>query len=243
MSDRWADHVARARAGDRQAAAELVSGNMGLVVRGAARLAGYHVEHEDLVAEGILGLLEAIRAHDLTRGSTYTTTATHWIRLRQLGAVRAARTVGTVSRSQLAGRLWWALPQMWADAQQTPDPVASLVDAIAARLGHRPRPEDAIAAANAAPTVTVDSDDYPLPSSTNPEHELQREELAHVVRTAVGQLPDDERELVVRTVFGDETMTDLCVGEPHEIHAARMRASRIRRRALNRLRAQLSEAE
>jgi len=242
MTDRWADHVARAKAGDRRAAAELVEGNLGLVHRSAARLAGYQVEHEDLVAEGVLGLLEAVRVHDPERDTSYTTTAMYWIRLRQLDAVRASRTIGTVGRTSLAARLWWALPGMWDEAQQTPDPNRSISDAIAARTGHRPRHDHATAAVQAAKMTSVDSDDIPIPCTADPEREMARAELAHLVRSAVDRLPPDEREVVVRTVIGDETLTDVGSRTSCGPRAARMRMSRIRDRALKRLRAELSEA-
>jgi len=243
--DRWADHVARARAGDRRAAAELVEGNLGMVRRSAARLAGYHVERDELVAEGVLGLLEAIRAHDPERGTAYLTTAMYWVRLRQLAAVQASSTGGTVGRTTVAGRLWWALPAMWADAQQTSDPARSLSDAIAAKTGHRPRRNDAAAAAQAATIPLVHLDDYdayPIRGAADPEREMARAELAHLVRSAMDRLPPDEREVVVRTVIGDETLTDVGSRESCGPRAARMRMSRILRRALQRLRAELSEA-
>lgn len=100
MADRWAQLVARAQAGDRQAAGAVVEGNLGLVQMHAARLRGYRLDRDDLVAEGVLGILEAIRAHDLERGTLFATTAAIWIRRRQFDAVNAERSGGTVKRSQ-----------------------------------------------------------------------------------------------------------------------------------------------
>src|SRR5436190_1217147 len=59
--------VARAQRGDRDASERLVEAHMGFVVRTAHAHRGQTSALEDLVQEGVLGLLAAVRAFDLER--------------------------------------------------------------------------------------------------------------------------------------------------------------------------------
>lgn len=239
--DRWADHVRRARAGDRRAATELVEGNLGLVRRYAHRWSRFGVAREDLEAEGAIGLLQAIAEHDGTRA--FTTLAGYRIRDRMFDFVRAERLGGMAGLGTIAGRIVVHASKIWAEAQGAPDVAAALVDGIAACTGLRPTASDALAAVRAAMRTSVELGDW-LPAPNNPEAELERAELAHRVRAAVDRLPAAERSVVLRTVMGDELLVDAGGGgaTTRERHAARIRAGRQRRRALERLRAELSEA-
>lgn len=86
-----AELCARSGQGDTQAEAELVS-RYGQLVRACARplfLAGG--DSEDLIQEGMLGLLTAIRGFDPGRDTAFRTYAEICIRSRLLTAVRAAQ--------------------------------------------------------------------------------------------------------------------------------------------------------
>ncbi|MDQ3415673.1 MAG: sigma-70 family RNA polymerase sigma factor [Actinomycetota bacterium] len=68
------------RAGD-QAKHLLVTSNLRLVVSVARRFGGAHpVPLADLVQEGVIGLIRAVEKFDHTRGTTFSTYATWWIR-------------------------------------------------------------------------------------------------------------------------------------------------------------------
>lgn len=82
---------AKSAGGDSQAEAELV-GRYGQLVRACARplfLAGG--DSEDLIQEGMLGLLTAIRGFDPKRDASFRTYAEICVRSRLLSAVRAAQ--------------------------------------------------------------------------------------------------------------------------------------------------------
>lgn len=74
--------ITRAQSGDGRAIDELITGNHGLITKIATyyhRLC-QHLEFEDLLQEGRLGMLNAILKFDTTRGLRFSTYANLWIR-------------------------------------------------------------------------------------------------------------------------------------------------------------------
>jgi len=66
--------------GDRQAMYSLVRGNLRLVISIAKRYTRQGMDLEDLIQEGNLGLIQAVRKFDPTMGTKFSTYATWWIR-------------------------------------------------------------------------------------------------------------------------------------------------------------------
>lgn len=65
---------------DREAAKRLVMSNLRLVVGIARGYSGYGLDQTDLIQEGNIGLMKAVRAFDPARGARLATFATYWIR-------------------------------------------------------------------------------------------------------------------------------------------------------------------
>jgi RNA polymerase primary sigma factor len=74
---RLAERIAQ---GDEQAKGQMIKANLRLVVSIAKRHTGYGLDLEDLVQEGNIGLIKAVERFDVTRGHTFSTYATYWIR-------------------------------------------------------------------------------------------------------------------------------------------------------------------
>ncbi len=70
----------RARSGDLAARQRMMEANIRLVMSIARRYTCKTLTFEDLVQEGMLGLLEAIGKFDVTMGNRFSTYATYWIR-------------------------------------------------------------------------------------------------------------------------------------------------------------------
>lgn len=70
----------RARSGDPSARQAMMEANIRLVMSIARRYTCKSLTFEDLVQEGIMGLLEAINKFDGARGNRFSTYATYWIR-------------------------------------------------------------------------------------------------------------------------------------------------------------------
>jgi RNA polymerase primary sigma factor len=72
--------AARIAAGDPVARDRLIRANLGLVVSMARAFVGNRVEIEDLIEEGILGLIRAVEGFDPRIGTRFSTYAVFWIR-------------------------------------------------------------------------------------------------------------------------------------------------------------------
>lgn len=70
----------RAQAGDQEALDKLIVGNLRYVVSVARRYLGYGLSLADLINEGNIGMIQAARRFDPTRGVKFITYAVWWIR-------------------------------------------------------------------------------------------------------------------------------------------------------------------
>jgi RNA polymerase primary sigma factor len=78
--------VARASRGDREAVEALISSNLPYVIHIAKEFRGRGLPFEDLIAEGCVGLLKAIRGYRAANGTRFMTYATFWVRKQILAA-------------------------------------------------------------------------------------------------------------------------------------------------------------
>ncbi len=70
----------QAQGGCRQSRDQMVEANLRLVTSIAGRFHGRSTTFDDLVQEGVVGLILAIDRFDTSRGTRFSTFATHWIR-------------------------------------------------------------------------------------------------------------------------------------------------------------------
>src|SRR5580700_10158110 len=74
LAKRWREH------GDRTAAEKLVTSHLRLVARIATGYRGYGLPIAEVIAEGNVGLMQAVKRFDPTKGFRLTTYAIWWIR-------------------------------------------------------------------------------------------------------------------------------------------------------------------
>lgn len=93
--DKQVEYVEKAKAGDKQAMDQLVLGNMGLIidaVRQKTERINYRcgsLEFEDLVQEGVLGIMKAIQNYEPDHEVKFTTYAFWWINRYIVAAMNA----------------------------------------------------------------------------------------------------------------------------------------------------------
>lgn len=94
--------------GNKEAAARLVASNLRLVVKIAFQFRRQWADVMDLIAEGNLGLAEAIRKFDVERGIPFPSYARFWIRARILAFIQENKHL-IHAGSRAARKLFWRL--------------------------------------------------------------------------------------------------------------------------------------
>lgn len=235
----------RAQAGDRVASEQLVERSLPLIERFARRYAGADVDRADLVQEGVLGVLRALRRFDAGRGVPFTAYAGWWLRqamqqaiaeqsravrlpthvLWDIHALKEARGAVAVSEGreatapELERALGWT-PGRLEDVSRAERPALSLDAPFSGDEGEVDRLGDLIAD----------------PLSEQRFAEVLDEASTPAVRALLSTLSERERQ-VLAWRFGegtDEPLTLHQVGRRLGISAERVR--QIENRALAKLR-------
>jgi RNA polymerase primary sigma factor len=206
-ADEEIDLAQRIERGDLAAKERMINANLRLVVSQARRYQGHGLPMEDLVQEGMLGLIRAVEKFDWRRGFKFSTYGTLWIRQAlQRGLQNHGRTI--------------RLPVHVAQRQTK---VRKIESELSTKLGREPTDEEIAAAAE----IDVDevaelreltrgltSLDQPvgedgetafgdLLASDRPQpvEEVEEAERQELIGGAVEQLPEAERN-VIRLRFG-----------------------------------------
>jgi RNA polymerase sigma-32 factor len=103
LARRWRDHA------DRRAADMLVVCHLRAAVRIARKYRGYGIPLSDLVAEGNLGLLEAVRRFEPERGLRFLTYARYWVRAYILAYVLKQWSIVDMGTTAQQSKLFFRL--------------------------------------------------------------------------------------------------------------------------------------
>lgn len=103
LARRWREH------GDRRAADALVQAHLRSVVKIAKKYRGYGIYLSDLVAEGNLGLLEAVDRFEPERGLRFFTYARHWVRAFILAHVLKHWSIVDLGTTALQSKMFFRL--------------------------------------------------------------------------------------------------------------------------------------
>ncbi|MFO0683411.1 MAG: sigma-70 family RNA polymerase sigma factor [Sandaracinus sp.] len=207
--EREATLLTAAQAGDRNAQAELVLSHMRLVRAVARRVAP--APSEDTIAEGVLGLLEAIHRFDTTRGARLATYAAHWIRARVQRFVLANRGIVGAPDTRASRRVFGRLGRVQRElATRTSEP---RLEELATALGVTERDVEGVLACLRNRDVPLDglSSATDLESTTSPEQTFGDAELAaarrRVIDRALSALPHRERHVLEARALADDAAT------------------------------------
>ena len=244
---REAELVRRARDGDNDALYELVTANLRFVVSVAKRYTQYGLSLGELISEGNLGLIEAVKRFDETRGFKFITYAVWWIRQAILKALAEQRKAARPPMSQVN------------DLQKV-ERVAAL---LSQQLGRAPS-EDEIAGGAcisidrtrraldvARSDVSLDAaaggeGDDPLQSvfmsqQAGCDEELEWNDLCTALHSCLSIL-DDREGLILRSYFGlagNPPMTLHEIGKT--LGLTRERVRQLRDRALQKVRSEYGD--
>ncbi len=94
---------------DKEAEAALVTGNLRLVVKIALQYSNFEPNLLDLVQEGNVGLLRAVRKYDCQRGTRFSTYASFWIRAYILKYIMDSRSLVKIGTKDTQRKLFFSL--------------------------------------------------------------------------------------------------------------------------------------
>jgi RNA polymerase primary sigma factor len=231
----------RIERGDLEAKERMINANLRLVVAQARRYQGHGLSLEDLVQEGMLGLIRAVEKFDWRKGFKFSTYGTLWIRQAiQRGLQNSGRTI--------------RLPVHVAQRQTK---VRKIESELSTKLGRDPTDEEIAVVAELTIEEVAEirelsrnissldqsvSEDGELalgdllPSDRpSPVEEVAESERDSQVAEIVARLPEPERKVIELRfgLSGDEPRTARQTGSELGISAAR--ASELESSALRRL--------
>jgi len=245
------DLAVRARAGDRDAADALVHANLRYVVAAAIQYRRYGLRLADLVAEGNLGLMMAVRKFDPDRGTRFVTYAGYWIRAYVLDhIVRSASLVGG-GTGALRSKVFFRLRRERARIANLVADDTERNEQLAARFGVTPEKVEAMVRRLDGHDVSLDARPYHdsksplvelLPGHEEPQDEAvfeaEREDLIREqLGPALESLDRRERFIVEHRIMSDEEMSLAAIGR--ELGVSRERARQLEARAKKKLRDKL----
>jgi RNA polymerase sigma-32 factor len=241
----------RLRAGDGAAAHALVEANLRFVIAVALQYRRYGIPLWELIAEGSVGLMMAVRKFDPERGTRFVTYAGYWIRAYVLDLVVKSTSMVGAGSGVLRSKIFFRLRRERAQiASIERDPEQRLV-LLAQRFGVDTDKARAMLsqldARDVSLDVTVHADsnvtllDTMRGGADDQEHELLVAEQQHRLRSelsdALGTLDRRERYIVEKRIMGDDELSLAELGR--QLGVSRERARQLEARAKRKLRHRL----
>jgi RNA polymerase sigma-32 factor len=238
---------------DLEAARTLVLSHVRFVVRVARQYAGYGLAHNDLVQEGTVGLMKAVRRFDPDMGVRLVSFAVHWIKAEIheyiLRNWRIVKIATTKAQRKLFFNLRSAKHRLgWFSREE--------VEAVAEDLGVKPEAVIEMEARLANQDVAFDMDDsedddartfapvnYLPDLRMDPARQLEQSDSEEDARdklyAALSKLDERSREIVAQRWLGEESKSTLQeLAGRYGVSAERIR--QIEKAAFKKLRQQLA---
>lgn len=233
--DRTIQLISLAHQGDKEARDALVEENVGLIWSIVRRFAGRGCETEDLFQIGSIGLMKAIDKFDTAFDVKFSTYAVPMIMgeikrfLRDDGIIKVSRSIKemgirvSASRQKLSGTLGRE-PTL----EELAEDVGASREEVAVSLEAGVQVESLY-----APAAGEEETNLSLLDRISGENGGQEEALNRVVlRELLGSLKKEERELIVRRYFYDQTQTKIA----EAMGISQVQVSRMEKRILKKMR-------
>ncbi len=250
LAKRWKEHE------DPRAAQKLVTSHLRLVAKIAMGYRGYGLPTSEIIAEGNVGLMQAVKRFDPERGFRLATYAMWWIRasiqefiLRSWSLVK----IGTTSdQKKLFFNLRKAKGKINAieEGDLTPEHTAKLAEQLGVPEVEVTNMNRRLTAPDASLNAPLRSDsesewqdwlpDETLDQETRIAESQEVDERKELLSAALGELPDREREIILARRLQDEpaTLEELS----HRFGISRERVRQIEVRAFERLQKSMKNA-
>ena len=241
------------RDGDLEAAERLVCANLRFVVKTALEYRGYGLRLLDLVQEGNIGLMQAVRKFDPDRGLRLITYAVWWIRAYIHNYIMKSWSLVKIGTTQAQKKLFYKLAQTRnALRNQTGTATAAevahelevdqaVVEEMGRRLGQRDISLDVELAEGDGYTLL---DILPDRRASQEAMLIDREErrlLGDRTQDALAALPPRERQIIEQRILNAPPRTLQEIADDFGISRERVR--QLEQNALRRLKVALADLE
>jgi RNA polymerase sigma-32 factor len=241
------------RDGDLAAAHRLVCANLRFVVKVACEYRGYGLRLADLVQEGNIGLMQAVRKFDPERGLRLITYAVWWIRATIQNFIMKSWSLVKIGTTQAQRKLFYKFTQTrnalrnlsgdeaLAEVAAELEVDAAVVEEMSLRLGQRDTSLD-VELAEGEHYTLLDI----LPDQRDNQERLlidHEEQLVLTRRTqaALAGLPPRERQIVEQRILAEAPRTLQEIAD--EFGISRERVRQLEQNALRRLKTALLAQE
>lgn len=249
------DLAVRAQTGDREAANRLVEANVRYVVAVALQYRRYGIRLGDLIAEGNLGLMMAIRKFDPERGTRFVTYAGYWIRAYVLDLVVRSSTMVGAGSGPFRSKLFFRLRRERARVANLVSDPTERNAVLAARFDMTPEKMREMTRRLDSKDVSLDAQMYDDSSTTMVEtlisDDVDQETLLLAAERsstlqsrlveALAELDQRERYIVEQRFLSEDGTSLAAIGR--ELGVSRERARQLEARAKRKLRDRLGEYE
>lgn len=222
---------------DVDAAHRLVTSNLRNVVRIAMDYAGYGLPLEDIVQEGTIGLMVAVKKFDPYKGYRLMTYAVWWVKAMIHDYILKFFSQVKLGTTKLQKRLFYGLNRLMAEEEVVDGNISERTQAISARLDADPQQVEEIITRLTYRDQSLDSPladdsetsfvDFLADSGLNPEDRVMETERAmsveNHVNDALGDLSDREQEIVRQRIMADDPRTLEELGRQYNISKERVR--------------------
>jgi RNA polymerase sigma-32 factor len=247
------DLAVEARAGSKVAIDKLVEANLRYVVAIALSYRRYGIPLGDLIAEGNLGLMTAVRKFDPDRGTRFVTYAGYWIRAFVLDLVVKSTTMVGAGSGPLRSKLFFRLRRERARVANLAGDDETRHAILAERFGVTPEKIVEMLRRLDSKDVSLDGELYDdgkvsmldmlADDEPGQEDELLDAERAHALGDSIGDALQDldkrERYIVERRMMADVEESLASIGR--DLGVSRERARQLEARAKKKLRGKLDK--
>ena len=239
--------------GDVEIAHKLITSNLRFVVKVALEYRGYGIKLLDMIQEGNIGLMVALKKFDPHKGYRFISYAIWWIRAYIQNFIIRSWSLVKVGTTQLQKKLFYKMGRIKgiAHEEHREEKIEELAQELSVRSSDIEEMQKRFAGRDLSLDAKLDFDQGVsfldiLPDLSPDQEELLGESeeddvLKGEVQQALGNLSERERFIISRRIMADDPMTLQQLGDTFQISRERVR--QIEGEALRKLKGRLGSAE
>jgi RNA polymerase sigma-32 factor len=223
--------------GDIDAAQRLITANLRNVVRIAMDYSGYGLPMEDIIQEGTIGLMIAVKKYDPHKGYRLMTYAVWWVKAMIHDYIPRFYSQVKLGTTKLQKRLFYGLNRMSAEEDVVDEHITEKSHALSARLDADPQAIEEIISRLTNRDQSLDSPmadgsdssftDFLVDTRGTPEDRVMESQRASFVKgqidAALEKLSPREQEIARQRLMAENPLTLEDLGRQYAISKERVR--------------------